>query len=71
MKYRDIGLFREGIASVSPCTGSNYKQSYSNIYGEEVIPVIYDDADYFENGKTKVKPGKKKFYIDTKGNQVK
>lgn len=38
---------------------------------EEVIPAIYDDADYFENGKTKVKPGKKKFYIDTKGNQVK
>lgn len=39
--------------------------------GEVVIPLIYDDACYFnKDGKAKVKLNGETFFIDLKGNRV-
>ena len=52
---------------------NNYKKKYGyiNTNGKEVIPCIYDEDFYFEDGKAKVKKGISSYYIDTNGNKVK
>lgn len=46
------------------------KFGYINAKGETAISFLYDDATAFENGRAKVKIGKKNFQIDKKGNRV-
>lgn len=49
-KYQEHFLFWEGLAYVK----FNNKYGYINHKGEVVIPIIYDKADNFYNGKAKV-----------------
>jgi hypothetical protein len=42
-----------------------------NQTGKEIIPVIYDEISYFENGKVQVKQGDRTFYIDENGQEIK
>ena len=52
------------------------KWGFMNIKGQEVIKAIYEDADFFRNGKAKVSEMDKltsktrTFFIDTKGKEV-
>jgi hypothetical protein len=39
--------------------------------GKEIIPLIYDEASFFDNEKSKVKIGDREFYIDKTGKEVK
>lgn len=50
---------------------SNGKHGWIDKTGQVVIPLKYDDAESFENGKARVKLNGEWFYIDKQGNRVK
>jgi hypothetical protein len=43
---------------------------FINEKGIEVIPLIFDEATSFENGKAKVTMDNRTFYIDLQGKEV-
>jgi hypothetical protein len=50
----------------------NGKIGFVNSLGEEIIPLIYDDAGYnFHDGKARVTLNGRTFYIDKNGNEIK
>lgn len=49
---------------------SNGKYGFVNRYGDEVIPLIYDEAEDFDNGEAQVSINGEWFYIDKNGNEV-
>ena len=75
-RYNDVGDFSEGLAWVSDgksSEGFGFKGSkfgFINVKGELVIPMIYDDASSFFEGKAMVYLGDKCIYIDKNGNVI-
>lgn len=72
-KYSYVNFFQEGLAVVATNTkfmevGGNY--GFVNKNGKEIIPLIYDAAEEFKAGKTKVKKGNEEFYIDKTGKRI-
>ena len=72
MKYNYIGEFNDGLAmvfigklemsiaeSIYPTKG---KYGFINQKGEEIIPLKYDDAMSFSDGKAQVELNNKTFY---------
>ena len=70
--YRYKARFSEGLAIVSNNDFyGNSKYGFVNESGEEVIPLIYDWAQPFENGTARVTEGQlHSFLIDRDGNKV-
>lgn len=65
--YGLLGNFCEGLASVS----NGYKFGFIDNTSSEVIPCIYEDADFFCEGLAKVSIlDGKKGYIDKTGKMV-
>ena len=64
-------LFWTGIGEVSD-SGIPKKGKYNliNKEGKEVIPVIYDKAGSFEDGKSEVVIDGNTFYINPKGEKI-
>lgn len=81
-QYYDARRFKNGLSNVSKqvdvhtlkfnhdIVNLGYKFGFINEKGEEVIPLIYDDADDFENGFCRVRLGTKFGIINTKGEEV-
>ena len=46
------------------------KWGYLNRKGDVVIPMIYDDAGNFYNGRAEVQLVNERFYIDVKGERI-
>jgi len=59
--------FKEGLVPVE----LNGKYGYIDINARTVIPFKYGSAYEFESGKARVGLGKRDFYIDRNGNEVK
>ena len=63
LKYDEVRAFPEdGLARVK----LDNKWGFINKTGEEVIPLQYDDADYFKDGVAKVKLGDEEFLLTKK-----
>lgn len=78
VQYANVGDFYEGLAMVN--IGAVYTQDagytggkwgYINNTGQTIIPLKFDSADYFFDGKAKVKLDGREFYIDKTGKEVK
>lgn len=84
-EFSFIGPFCNGLAVVcksrySECTiepgnemhiyGAEGKMGYINTVGQVVIPLIFDKAQTFKNGKAKVENNGREFYIDKFGNEI-
>ena len=75
-RYNDVGDFSEGLAWVSDgksSEGFGFKGSkfgFINVKGELVVPMVYDDASSFFEGKAMVYLGDKCMYIDKDGNVI-
>lgn len=66
-KYEEIGYFSsDGLAMVRLYG----EYGAIDMDGKVVIPLIYDDKFYFNNGKAKVKLNGEEFYINTKGEKI-
>lgn len=67
--------FSEGMARVADNSENPNsifgKSGFIDENGKVVIPIIYDEASDFENGKAKVKIGEREFYIDKTANEIK
>jgi len=66
-KYVYVGGFSGGLSIVS----INKKYGFINTKGKIAIPLKYDNAASFEEGKARVYLDGKWFYIDKNGNEVK
>ena len=66
-KYDHIGLCYEGRTIVK----KHNKYGYINEVGTIAIPLLFDSAEDFHNGKAKVILNDEVFYIDKNGNRVK
>lgn len=64
--YDRIGSFRDGIAWVV----NNRKGGFVNEQFQIVVPVELDDLEEFAFGFSKVRKGKKEYYINTKGQEI-
>jgi hypothetical protein len=62
-----IGFFYEGLAIKI----KNGKYGFVNKNGEEIIPIIYDNAHEFKDGTALVFKNKNPFYINMKGDKIK
>ena len=78
IQYAIVSDFNEGFAMVN--IGAVYsnesgyrggKYGYIDTTGKTVIPLKYDNADYFFGGKAKVSEGGREFYIDKTGKELK
>ena len=58
--------FNEGLA----CVRKGKKWGYINPEMEVVIPIIYEDVDYFLNEKAKVWLNHQRFFIDKNGQKI-
>lgn len=65
-KYDRYEHFVNGLSLVT----ENQKMGFINDKGIEVIPLIFDEATSFENGKAKVTRGNRTFYIDLQGKEI-
>ena len=65
-KYDHIGLCYEGLTIVK----KHNKYGYINEVGTIAIPLLFDSAEDFHNGKAKVILNDEVFYIDKNGNRV-
>ncbi len=65
-KDYSLGWAKDGLIPV----GIDDKHGFLNTDFEEVIPVKYDQTEYFINGKCLVRLGEDYFYIDKKGNRL-
>ncbi len=65
-KYEERSAYYEGLAAVR----MGDKWGFIDRTGKEVIPLQYDYALYFENGKASVTLNGKDIYIDANGNEV-
>jgi hypothetical protein len=65
-KYDRYEYFVDGLSLVT----ENQKMGFINEKGIEVIPLIFDEATSFENGKAKVTMDNRTFYIDLQGKEV-
>jgi antitoxin component YwqK of YwqJK toxin-antitoxin module len=78
-KYDAIADFSEGLTAVNVgCVIENYytgcvggKWGYIDKTGKEIIPIIYDKAYSFSDGKAEVTLNGRTFYIDENGNEIK
>jgi hypothetical protein len=68
IKYDEGNLFR-WFSEAKVRVGN--KWGFVDKTGKEIIPLIYDEASFFENEKSKVKLGDREFYIDKTGKEVK
>jgi hypothetical protein len=67
-QYEDIlWSFEEGLVPVR----LHGKSGYIDANGKTVIPFRYDDAYGFKDGKARVTLGRRDFYIDRRGHEVK
>ena len=48
----------------------NGKWGYIDLYGNVVLPLIYDDASFFSEGRVEVKKDGKWGFIDLNGNEI-
>lgn len=65
--YEDISFLKEGLIVVK----KDGKCGYINLQGEVVIPLQFDSACDFSDGKATVELNDSEFEIDKKGNRVK
>lgn len=65
--YQDISFLREGLIAVK----KDDKYGYINLQGEIIIPLQFDRAWDFSDGKASVELNDSEFKIDKKGNRVK
>jgi hypothetical protein len=65
-QFDEFTHFNEGLA----CVRKGKKWGYINPEMELVIPIIYDDADYFLNEKAKVWIKEKRYIIDKNGKVI-
>lgn len=65
--YEDISFLKEGLIVVK----QDGKCGYINLQGEVVIPLQFDSACDFSDGKATVELNDSEFEIDKKGNRVK
>lgn len=67
LNYKQITPFREGMALVVSQEGL---RGFINLKGEEVIPAIFEKADFFSDGWAKVSENGQEYFIDKEGEKV-
>ena len=69
--FRSIGPFKDGLAKVSKGPGGfDDKWGYINTDGKIVVPLKYEEAKDFSNGRALVTINNKNGFIDTKGKLI-
>ncbi|SJZ78394.1 WG containing repeat-containing protein [Chitinophaga eiseniae] len=66
-KFREAGIFSEGLALVGQSVNGNMRYGYVNRQGRLVIPCQYDDAHNFSCGRAAVRTKGVWSYIDRQG----
>lgn len=69
-RYINIGELYDGLSLVYKGSRGNLMHGYIDKDGNEVIPLIYNQASQFINGLAKVRKGKKFGVIDKTGTEV-